>query len=197
MDFFKLINENMKDGQKINMTILKRGDKLVASIIADTTGVKDAAVKEIPPLVVNGMPDEFEESFAEVFKPIAQSLSLVSDVQNYEAGVEEARKKTEMEKKEKEHAALVKKKFDEAINSAKKLKDEKKYRDAKEMLAVAGKLEGADNRQIEKLLAEIRNESGEGSLFGGGEDLSDGSYAEKMNFCDNDNDNYNENEEDE
>ncbi len=179
MDFFKLISEKMKEGQKISMTILKKEDKLVASLIADTNGVKDVAVKDIPPLVINGTPEEFDEGFAEVFKPIERTLNLMSDVKCYEAEVEEARKKTEMEKKEKEKTANEKKKFDEALSLAKKLKDEHKFKDAKDVLDKAIKMESADSKKVAKLLSEISKESGEGTLFGGNEDLSDGAYAER------------------
>lgn len=174
MEFFNLVSENLQDGQQINMTIRKKGDRLVASITSDTTGVKDKAVTELPPLVLSGTPQEFEEGFVEAFKPIASTLSLMSEVKSYEASVEEARKKAEMAKKEKEKAADDKKKFTDSLNLAKKLKDEHKFKDAKAVLEKAVKSPGADSKKISELLAEISRESGEGSLFGGVEDLSDG-----------------------
>lgn len=178
MGFFKLLSENMKEGQKMNMTILKKEDKLVASLIVDTTGVKDNAVKEIPPLVIRGTPEEFEESFADAFKPIAKTFSLVDEVQRYETSVEEARKKTDMENKEKEKIVNAKKKFNEQLAIAKKLKDERKYKDAKAVLEKANEMECADTKKVAALLAEVSRDSGERNLFGGSEHLSGGKYSE-------------------
>lgn len=178
MGFFKLLSENMKEGQKMNMTILKKEDKLVASLIVDTTGVKDNAVKEIPPLVIRGTPEEFEESFADAFKPIAKTFSLVDEVQRYETSVEEARKKTDMEKKEEEKIVNAKKKFNEQLAIAKKLKDERKYKDAKAVLEKANEMGCADTKKVAALLAEVSRDSGERNLFGGSEHLSGGKYSE-------------------
>lgn len=174
MEFFKLVAENLQEGQKINMTILKKGDKLVASLMADTTGVKDKAVTELPPMVISGTPEEFEEGFANAFKPLASTFSLMAEVKSYEDSVEEARKNTEMAKKAKEKLADDKKKFADSLALAKKLKDEHKFKDAKSVLEKAIKMNGADSKKVTDLLAEISRESGEGSLFGGVEDLSDG-----------------------
>lgn len=174
MEFFKLVAENLQEGQKINMTILKKGDKLVASLMADTTGVKDKAVTELPPMVMSGTPEEFEEGFDKAFKPLASTFSLMAEVKSYEDSVEEARKNTEMAKKAKEKLADDKKKFADSLALAKKLKDEHKFKDAKSVLEKAIKMNGADSKKVTDLLAEISRESGEGSLFGGVEDLSDG-----------------------
>lgn len=174
MKFFKLVADNLQEGQKINMTILKKGDKLVASLMADTTGVKDKAVTELPPMVISGTPEEFEEGFADAFKPLASTFSLIADAKSYEDSVEEARKNTEMAKKAKEKLADDKKKFADSLALAKKLKDEHKFKDAKSVLEKAIKMNGADSKKVTVLLAEISRESGEGSLFGCVEDLSDG-----------------------
>lgn len=174
MEFFKLVAENLQEGQKINMTILKKGDKLVASLMADTTGVKDKAVNELPPMVISGKPEDFEEGFADAFKPLASTFSLMAEVKSYEDSVELARKNTEMAKKAKEKQAYDKKKFDDSLSLANKLKDEHKFKDAKSVLEKAIKMNGADSKKVTDLLTEISRESGEGSLFGGVEDLSDG-----------------------
>lgn len=56
MEFFNLIASKMQDGQQLNMTIRKNGEKLVLSMIPDTSGVKDKAVSSLEPLVMNGTP---------------------------------------------------------------------------------------------------------------------------------------------
>ena len=57
----------MQDGQQLNMTIRKNGEKLVLSMIPDTSGVKDKAVSSLEPLVMNGTPQEFEEHIIDRF----------------------------------------------------------------------------------------------------------------------------------
>lgn len=174
MEFFKLVSENLLDGQQINMTIRKKGDRLVASITADSKGVKDSAVKDIPPMVISGTVQEFEEGFGEAFKPISHTLSLMTELKEYEASIEEARKNTEMAKKAKDKENEEAKKFAEALELARKLKNEHKFSEAKQVLEKAIKMPGSDSKKIEDLLADISKESGAGSLFGGVEDLSDG-----------------------
>lgn len=174
MEFFKLIAERLQDGQKITMVITKSGPKLVTSILPDTKGVKDAAVKDLPPLVMDGTPEDFEEHFAESLKPLDKALGLIAEVGAYEAQLEEARKKTALAEAEKKAAGDRKKKFNDLLNLARKNKNEHKFKDAKAILAKAAAIEGADKKAIEAVEKEIAKLSGDGNLFGGVEDVSDG-----------------------
>ncbi len=174
MEFFKVIAEHLQNDQKITLVIQKSGQKLVTSILPDTKGVKDAAVQSIPPLTMSGTPEDYEENFADSLKPLDKALGLVSELKSYEAELEEARKKTAMAEAEKKAAGDRKKKFDELLNLARKNKDEHKFKDAKAILAKAAALEGADKSAIDAIEKEIAKVSGEGSLFGGVEDVSDG-----------------------
>lgn len=101
-----------------------------------------------------------------------------------------------MAKKAKEKLADDNKKFADSLALAKKLKDEHKFKDAKAVLEKAIKMNGADSKNVTDLLAEISRESGEGSLFGGVEDLSDGkALATESKSEDSDSDNEDETEE--
>lgn len=174
MDFFNLIASKMQDGQQLNMTIRKNGEKLVLSMIPDTSGVKDKAVSSLEPLVMNGTPQEFDEQFEQALAPMEKAFSLLTEVSDFEKTVDEARKKSEMESKKKKEEDEQKQKFLDHINLAKKLLDEQKFKDAKTVVAKAEALPGADKKACDELRKKIEDKSGAGGLFGGVEDKSDG-----------------------
>lgn len=206
MEFFKTVADALQDGQQIVLTIRKSGQNLVASILSDTKGVKDKAVDNIVPIILNGTPEEFEEGFENALKPVAQAAGLVTNIKEFEESVETARKASEMAKKEKDAKAKNKKQFDELIALARKNKDEHKFKDAKSILEKASAIPDADKKLIETVQKEILQVSGEGSMFGPEPDKSDGkdvnedataaAFANAMELSDDDeNDNDNEEEE--
>ena len=174
MEFFNLIASKMQDGQQLNMTIRKNGEKLVLSMMPDMTGVKDKAVSTLEPLVINGTPQEFEEQFEQALAPVEKDFSLMDEVNAFEKQVEEARKKTEMESKKKKEEADQKHAFNDHLALAKELLGEQKFKDAKTVIAKAEALPGADKAACDKLKKEVDAKSGEGGIFGGPEDKSDG-----------------------
>ena len=174
MEFFKTVANALQDGQQIVLTIRKSGPNLVASILSDTKGVKDKAVDNIVPIILNGTPEEFEDGFENALKPITQATGLVTNIKEFEESVETARKASEMAKKQKDEAAKQKKQLNDLLELARKNKEAKKFKDAKTVLAKAAAMPNADKAVIAKLEKEIAAASGEGSLFGGETDLSDG-----------------------
>lgn len=209
MEFFKTVADVLQDGQQLTLTIRKSGQNLVASILSDTRGVKDKAVDNIVPLIINGTPEEFEDGFEAALQPLAQATGLVTNIKDFEESVETARKASDMAKKQKDEAAKQKKQFNDLIDLARKNKDEHKFKDAKTVLAKASALPGADKSLIQKVEKEIALASGEGNMFGGEEDLSDGKNVgaasepaampteEEPEIEDEDNEMSNENEEEE
>lgn len=174
MEFFKTISEHMKDGQQLSLTIKKNGENLVVSILPDTSSVKDKSVSNIAPLIMSGTPEDFEAEFEKALVPLDKTLGLISDISSYEEEVDKARSKSEMESKKKAAAEKQKKQYLDLLTLAKKNIDAKKYKDAKTVLEKAAALSVADKKEIEKMFADIESKSGAGSLFGAGEDNSDG-----------------------
>lgn len=174
MDFFKTIAEHLKDGQQLTLTIKKSGENLIASILPDTSNVKDKSVSNIAPLIMSGTPEDFEAEFEKAIAPLDKTLGLISDISSYEEEVDKARSKSEMESKKKAAAEKQKKQYLDLLTLAKKNIDAKKYKDAKTVLEKAAALSVADKKEIEKMFADIESKSGAGSLFGAGEDNSDG-----------------------
>ena len=174
MEFFKEIAEVLQDGQQLVLTIRKVGQNLAVSILSDTKGVKDKAVDNIVPIVVNGTPEEFEDGFISAIQSVGKAQGLVTNIKEFEESVETARKASEMAKKEKDAKAKNKKTFDDLIDLARKNKDEHKFKDAKAILQKAANVPDADKKLIDTVEKEILQVSGEGSMFGPEPDKSDG-----------------------
>lgn len=174
MKFFETMAEFLKDGQQLSMVIRKNGDNLAVSVLPDSSGIKDKAISNLKPLVMSGTPDDFEEGFIMGLAPLDKAQGLVENIREFEEGTEKARKESEMLKKQKDEAARKKKEFDDLIAQARKLNDEHKFRDARGVLDKAAALQVADKALVERVKSEISIRSGEGSLFGGFPDKSDG-----------------------
>lgn len=175
MGFFKSLSEMLTDGQQLTINVTKKGQELVASVMPSLSGVKDKAVENIVPIVVNGTPEEFDEGFFDALKAgLPQATGLVANIKDFEESVETARKATEMAKKQKDEKDRLKKEFQGYIALAKQNLAEDKFVDAKKCLAKAAEVKDADKAVIEKLKNEIDTKSGAGNMFGGPVDMSDG-----------------------
>jgi PRTRC genetic system protein E len=175
MGIFKSLSDILADGQQLVLTVRKSGSELVVSVMPDTSGVKDKAVENIVPIVLNGTPEEFEEGFIDALRNgLPQVTGLVSNIKEYEESVELAKKATEMAKKEKDEKAKNKKEFDGYIELARQNVRENKFVDAKKCLDKAAAVKDADKMVIDKARKYIAEKSGEGGLFQGPVDMSDG-----------------------
>ena len=165
----------MVDGQQMTVTLRKQGMELVASVMPSVSGVKDKAVERITPLCMTGTPEDFDESFIEKLKEgLPDAVGLVSNIKEYEDGLEAAKKNSEMAKKAKDEKDKAKKEFDGYIELARQNLREEKFVDAKKCLDKAAAVKDADKALIDKARKAIDERSGAGSLFGGPIDKSDG-----------------------
>ena len=174
MEFFKEVADVLQDGQQIRLPIRKTGAELAVSILSDTTGVKDKAVTMIVPIVVSGTPEDFEDGFANALNSTMKAHGLVTNIKEFEESVEAARKASEMAKKEKDEKEKLRKEFNDYISLARQNLAENKFLDAKKCLEKASVIKYADKSTIEKVKQEIVQNSGEGNMFGGPIDKSDG-----------------------
>lgn len=177
MEFFKTIADILQDSQQMQMTVRKNGSNIAVSILPDGSSVKDKTVENITPLVMSGTPQEFEEGFLEALIPLKEAFCLVSNIKNFEASTEKARKESEMIKKSKDKATKQEKEFSDLIALAKKKKEEHKFKDALSLLEKAQTLPLAKKSVVDKVRKEIEAESGVGNLFSDVEDLSDSKTA--------------------
>lgn len=175
MDIFKSLSELLSDGQQLTMTLRKDGQQLTASIMPSVSGVKDKAVENIVPIVISGLPEEFDNGFVDAVRQgLPQASSLVSNIKEYEESVENARKATEMAKKAKEEKDKAKREFDGYVELARQNLKENKFVDAKKCLDKAAAVKNADMALVEKARKAVAEKSGEGGLFQGPVDMSDG-----------------------
>lgn len=175
MGLFVDLAEMLVSGQQLTINVRKEGEKLVVSTMPVLSGVKDKAVENIIPIVVNGMPQDFDEGFVEALRNgLPKSIGLVDNIKEHEESVENARKATEMAKKAKDEKDKAKKEFDGYIELARQNVRENKFVDAKKCLDKAAAVKDADKSVIDKARKYIAEKSGEGGLFQGPVDMSDG-----------------------
>lgn len=88
----------------ISIVIGKHDDNLIVTFLpTPSKEIKDPAVSSISPLSMQGTPDELDEGFfLAIEKPVSATRELFSNISDYEASVEEARKNSDMERKKKE-----------------------------------------------------------------------------------------------
>ena len=61
MNLFKHLSEIMPEGIDLNMTLRRKDDLLIVSIIPKSGELEDNAKDRLSPLVVSGTPDELDE----------------------------------------------------------------------------------------------------------------------------------------
>lgn len=175
MGLFNDLAEMLVNGQQLTINVRKEGQELVVSTMPVLSGVKDKAVGQIVPIVINGLPQDFDDGFIEALKNgLPKSIGLVDNIKEYEESVENARKATEMAKKEKDEKAKNKKEFDGYIELARQNLREEKFLDAKRCLDKAAAVKDADKALVDKARKAVDERSGAGGLFAGPIDKSDG-----------------------
>lgn len=87
----------------LNITLKKDGEQLTVSVLLQNEGCGDAAKAHIPPLILKGSPKELCEGFFDaVTTPIAQTSTLLTNMEQFLKGQEAAKKNAAMEKKKTE-----------------------------------------------------------------------------------------------
>jgi len=134
-NFFKQVAELDLSGN-LQMTIAKGMENgYIVSVFLQNDGCGDEAKKLIPPFNLKGTAEELDSGFFDRITIPMQTVSgLMSDMERYLKQVEEARKKSAMEKskadKEKSTKDAKDKKYNEAMQKVDELDKEGKPRDA-------------------------------------------------------------------
>lgn len=176
MEVFKKMSAMLGEGSTLTITIAKKGDNLVVSVLPGNSLVKDNAKGRIVPLNLSGTPEDLDNGFLEAIEaPIAKASGLLTNMASFEKAQEEAKEKSKMEADKKAAEEKKKKELSEWIDLAKQNLKEEKFRDALACIAGARKIATeADKSTIDKIEVEVTKASGEGSIFSGPEDKSDG-----------------------
>lgn len=107
----------------------------VLSVLLNNEQCGDEARKTIPPLNLRGTAEELDNGFFEsISMPLQTASALMVDMESFMKQLEETKRKSAMEKektdKEKKEKATEDKKYNEALQKAKELEKEGKYKDA-------------------------------------------------------------------
>lgn len=174
---FQTISEVLGEGCTLTLTIAKKEENLIVSVLPGNSLVKDAAKESISPLNVKGTAEELDEGFADAIKaPIKRVSGMFVDMVSFEKAEEEAKAKSQMVAKQKQELETKKNNFKSYIALAKTNLEQNKFKDATTCLVSAKLFSYNDTCQetINKVSAEINKCSGKENIFGAAEDKSDG-----------------------
>ncbi|NDV69958.1 PRTRC system protein E [Dysgonomonas sp. 25] len=155
---FTEIFQLVADGQSLQLSIMKVGDRLTVATMPVAKGVQDDAKGKIQPLILTGTPQELDARYlTEITSPIKQVSGLLSNL----AAFERSAKKAEAESKpEKEKAS----KADKFIKDAERLEKNNQIPDA---LALYRKGLAVDknNEKIKAKINELSSKLSQTSMF--------------------------------
>jgi PRTRC genetic system protein E len=122
----------------LNLTLRKDGESLTVSVLVQDDACGDTAKSHIPPLILKGTAQELGEGFfPAIAKPVQATSQLLTNMEQFLKGQEEARKNSAMEKKKTEKAdkpaaevSPKEKKFLEAMKQVDALEAEGKFKEA-------------------------------------------------------------------
>lgn len=120
----------------LQLTIAKGVENnLIVLVSINNEQCGDKAKNLIPPLPLNGTPQEFDEEFFDkITAPIQKVSGLMADMENFQKQLDDAKKQTAMEKsksdKEKKAQDAKDKKYRDAMAKADELEKDGKYREA-------------------------------------------------------------------
>lgn len=165
---FKKIASMLGDNDTLNITIARKGDKMIVSILPKVHKVKDDIQKKITPLVLSGTPDELEEGFIDaISSPIQKVTGLLANAREFEKSVEKAtvsgKPSPDPRKKEEEGR---KAKYNEAIKRADELEKGGKLREAVIALEDADKYASGNHSAIQGRIDKLNKILNKPSLFG-------------------------------
>jgi PRTRC genetic system protein E len=167
--FFTGLSELMQEGQIVNLNLLKKGDRLLVSIMPKVRDMPEAAVKKLIPLNVSGTPAELDQGFlTAVSRPVEERFGLLTNADAFRENT-----KTAVSKKPAVSTT--------ASKDAKLTKNERMIADAEahekaerwpEAYQLYKKVSAADpgNAKLKEKVAEVWNKMAQRPLFGTDQD---------------------------
>lgn len=124
----------------LNITIKKDGEQLTVSVLLQNDSCTDTAKAHIPPLILKGTSKELCEGFFDaIAEPVAQTSTLLVNMEQYQKGQEKAKQNAASEKKKTEKTAQPEKQtleeikqmqYAAAIDKVEALEKEGKFKEA-------------------------------------------------------------------
>lgn len=160
------------DGDTLNITITKKSDKIIVSLVPKLANTKEDVQKKITPLVLSGTPDELNDGFINaITSPIQKATGIISNAKEFEKAAEKAvsnsksagKPSSDPKKKEEEDR---KAKYNEAIKSADEYEKAGKLREAVSALEEADKHASGNHSAIKGRIDKLNKILSKPSLFG-------------------------------
>lgn len=160
------------DGDSLSITITKKGDNLITSILPKKADLSDTGKDHLSPLVISGTPEELEDGFIDaVITPIQQAAGILTNMREFEKGIEAAEANSKAAKKEKERKEKEEKErkdkykeFTEKVNAAEKAGN---IAEAIKALQEADKYASGNHSAISGRIQRLQSRLNTGTLFGG------------------------------
>lgn len=159
------------DGDTLNITITKKGDRIIVSLVPKLAQTKEDIQKKIAPLVLSGTPDELDNGFIDAITgPVLKAAGIISNAKEFEKAAEKAvtnskttsKSSSDSNKKAEEDR---KAKYNEAIKSADEFEKAGKLREAVVALEDADKYTSRNHSVIKGRIDKLNKILSKPSLF--------------------------------
>lgn len=159
------------DGDTLNITITKKGDRIIVSLVPKLAQTKEDVQKKIAPLVLSGTPDELDNGFIDAITgPVLKAAGIISNAKEFEKAAEKAvtnskttsKSSSDSNKKAEEDR---KAKYNEAIKSADEFEKAGKLREAVVALDDADKYASGNHSVIKGRIDKLNKILSKPSLF--------------------------------
>ncbi len=139
--------------------------QMIVSVLVCNDSVKDKAIKNIPPMVLDGSIAELNEKFfTTITEPVKKTTELFRNILEHEKGLKAALGNNNIQKGKNEADKNKRKQFDEKMKKVDELEKEKKYGQAiAQMPDVKAFPEFTD--EINKKMTQLRSSHGTLDLF--------------------------------
>jgi len=188
---FTEISNLLNDGEMLCLNIMKTGESLVVTVLPKSKEVKDPAAEQLIPLNLKGSPQELDSGFIEAIRsPVQKSMSLMSNMAEYEKSAEKASKESKAEKDRKDNTAKY-------IREAESAEKANKYKEAIATYTKALEL-NPNNLKIKQKISTLKMKLNGGCLdiFASAQEKTPTEKAEENLILDNENTDDDENESD-
>lgn len=164
------------DGDTLNITITRKGDRMIVSLVPKLANTKEDIQNKITPLVLSGTPDELEEGFiSTITSPIQKATGIISNANEFEKSAEKAvtglkstgKAASDSKKKEEEER---KANYGKAMKRADEHEKAGQLREAVSALEDADKYATGNHSAIQGRIDKLNKILSKPSLFGSDED---------------------------
>ncbi len=169
MSFFRDLNAEMVDGQVVRLAISKINDKLTVVMTFDSNAVEDKKLKEIPPLIATGTPEELDADYLKELKePLEVAQGIITDLVAWKKEAEKKAEQTEAKKAEKDEAKKAKEKVKTHVNNLQEFLKEKNWSQCVKTLNQIKEIDKDEHEKRMQIYKDARAEDNQVDIFQAG-----------------------------